>query len=144
MESAQRVFLLTGSTGSIGGAIAKNLVAARNVHLVLAVRSAERGAAVAQSLAAAAAAAGSTVSVELVDLAKPASAIPAFAKHIEAKYKRLDVLVNNAATVPKTRTMLTLSGGQQVEMQFGVNVLAYVAMMKAFTPLLAASAQGGP
>ena len=135
-----RVFLLTGATGSIGGQIAAKLAAQPGVHLILACRSAERGAAVAGALKLGA---GSACSVELFDLSAPQHA-PAFAQRIRDEYKRLDVLVNNAACVPKTKQVATV-GGKKIDLQFTVNVLSYYALMTAFADLLAesAAANGG-
>ena len=137
-STAKRVFLLTGATGAIGGQIAAKLAALEGVHLILAVRSAERGAAVASTLQLGA---GSACSVELFDLSAPQHA-PAFAQRIRDAYGRLDVLVNNAACVPKTQQMATVHG-RKVDLQFTVNVLSYYALMTAFADLLAESGGGG-
>lgn len=55
-----------------------------------------------------------------------------FAQRIQKTYPRLDVLINNAATVPPTRTT-TIDG---LETQFAVNVLSYFFLMFTLSSFL--------
>ena len=119
------IVALTGATGEIGGAIATGISQHKHVStLVLLVRDATRGEQIASKLR------SSTLSVEvaLADLAKPAS-IVACAKVLREKFGRIDVLVNNAATVPTTRHEV-----DGIETQFAVNVLSYFVLMRALLP----------
>lgn len=48
----------------------------------------------------------------------------------------LDILINNAASCPRSR----IENSEGIEMQFATNVLGYFRMIKAFEPILKASA----
>ena len=109
-----KVVVLTGSTGAIGGAIAAGLARSNQVKLLcLVVRDLSKGEAVAARLR------SPTLSVEvaLADLARPAS-VAACAASLCQKLGRVDVLINNAATVPRAREEV-----DGLETQFAVNVL---------------------
>src|SRR5664279_190889 len=85
-----KVALVTGGSQGIGEAIARALAAA-GAHVVVAARSEDKAASVAQSIASTG---GRAESLRL-DVADPASVSTAF-KAIVEKHGKLDILVNNA------------------------------------------------
>jgi len=112
-----RIVLVTGASSGIGKATASRL-AALGAHVVMVSRTASRGeAARAQIMAAAP---GATVDLLVADLSTTA-AIRALAAAFQAKYDRLDVLLNNAAVLTSRRRETP----EGIEMQFFVNHLAY-------------------
>jgi len=119
-----KVVVLSGATGGIGKEIALGCLKQPG-ELVLLLRDAEKGKAlVAELEKAKTASANVTISVERVDLDSKQS-IAAFVERFKQKYDRLDVLLNNAATVPDTRG--TSKDG--IETQLAVNVLSYLWLM---------------
>lgn len=116
-DMSGKVCIVTGANSGIGLETAAG-IAERGATVVMACRSRERAEA-AQKEIESRGYAGAT-DVMLVDMASFDS-IRAFADAFKQKYDRLDVLVNNAAIVPKSRE-LTQDG---IEKQFGVNHLAY-------------------
>jgi NAD(P)-dependent dehydrogenase (short-subunit alcohol dehydrogenase family) len=75
---------------------------------------------------------GADVRTEVVDVSRRAE-LDAFAKRWRGP---LQVLINNAAIAPRTRTETP----EGIEMQLATNVLGYVWMMRAFEAALRASA----
>jgi retinol dehydrogenase-14 len=78
---------------------------------------------------------GESIVAQACDLSSPRQ-IRALADSFKRSHPRLDVLVNNAATVPTNRT-LTEDG---LEMQFAVNHLAYFLLTDLLLDVLKASA----
>lgn len=126
--SESRVVLVTGATGAIGEAIARQLALGGD-EVVLAVRDRQRGERTAEAIRREAPHA--TVRVEVVDLRSGAS-IAALAERWEGP---LHVLINNAAECPRAREV-TAEG---IEVQLATNVLGYYRMIRAFQKVLAAS-----
>ena len=126
--------IITGPTSGVGEAIALEL-GAQGAELVLACRDIAKGA----LLAAAITRAGAAVAPALmqIDLSSQAS-IRAFARAYQARYDRLDVLINNAAgnrgTLPK------IAGPDGIELTFATNVLGYFLLTNELLPLLKKSA----
>lgn len=124
-----QVAMVTGATGAIGQAIARQL-AEQDYEVVLAVRNESKAR---QAVADIRQASGnSRVRYELVDLARQAS--------IEALAGRwtgpLQVLINNAGATPRRREETP----EGIEVQFATNVLGYFWMIRAFTETLKQSA----
>jgi len=125
-----KTVVLTGATGAIGGAIASGVANHAQVStLALVVRDAKKGEAIAATLRSD----RLRVEVALADLSRPAS-VAACAADLCSRLGKIDVLINNAATVPATRQEV-----DGIELQFAVNVLAYWVLMKGLLPAL----QGG-
>ena len=118
-----RTILLTGSTGAIGTELARQLLEASDVQLVLAVRDAQRGARLAARLPV------DRVRVETLDVSRR-EAVLAFTR---AWRGPLHVLVNNAAVAPVTREQTD----EGLERVFATNVMAYLWLAEGLRGALA-------
>jgi retinol dehydrogenase 14 len=121
-----KTVLITGATSGIGFAAAREL-ARRGARVVMVGRDPAR--------TAEAAAASGDVSYLLCDFSSFAD-IRRLASEFRARHDRLDVLVNNAGGVNKTRR-LSKDG---IEMTFAVNHLGYFLLTTLLTDLLVKSA----
>ena len=111
--------LVTGATGAIGRAIARQL-AERGFEVVLGCRNAAEAEALARELEGARA--------ELLDQADPAS-IAALGERWSGP---LDVLIVNASDTPRERR----ETDEGVEVQWATNVLGYARLVNALLPAL--------
>lgn len=124
----QRVAVLTGAAGGIGGALARRL-AAEGAALALADLDGAALARVARGLADE----GCVVSAHEVDVSD-AGRVGEFAREVEARHGRADVLINNAG--------VALIGDVEevsladIEWVMGVNFRGVVNGVKHFLPLL--------
>ncbi len=122
------VALVTGGTGAIGAAICEGL-ARREFNVVIVARNPAKGERVAGAIADRV---GVTPKVVRCDVSSKGEVLA-----LAAEWKGpLHVLVNNAAECPRRRT--ETSDG--IEGQLATNVLGYFWMIRAFEPVLAASA----
>lgn len=122
----QPTVLVTGATGAIGSAIARQIAAQQNYRVVLVARDTERAQ---QAVAEIVQATGnSAVRYELADLSRQVS-IQALADRWQGP---LHVLINNAAVTPPQRQETP----EGIELAFATNVLGYFWMIQAFTPHL--------
>ena len=124
------VILITGATGAIGKAIARQLAEINTHEVVLACRHEEKAR---QAVAEIQRATGNaTVRYELVDVSRHSS--------VQALVERwrgpLHILINNAAASPRQRQETP----EGIEMQFATNVLGYFWTMHLFGDQLKASA----
>lgn len=124
------VYLVTGATGAIGKAIARQLAAKSHSEVVLLCRNPNKAE---QAVAEITAVTGNPkVRFEIVDLSR--------LKDIQDLAERwtgpLHALINNAACTPRTRQETP----EGIEMQFATNVLGYFRLIEAFTGILKASA----
>ncbi|MDD2658374.1 MAG: SDR family NAD(P)-dependent oxidoreductase [Methylococcales bacterium] len=125
-----RVFLVTGATGAIGKAIARQLAAIPESEVVLVCRDKNKAEQARKEIA------GSTgnprVRFELADLSRLGDI-----RRLAARWKGpLHVLINNAACTPRVRQETP----EGIEMQFATNVLGYFRLIDEFTNILKASA----
>jgi NAD(P)-dependent dehydrogenase (short-subunit alcohol dehydrogenase family) len=134
-DLSDKTYLITGANSGIGKAAAQQL-AARGAQVILACRSAERGA---QAQAQITQATGnSRVIVLPVDLASQAS-IRAFCAQVNQQFTRLDGLIHNAANFdPSLKQALLTADG--VETIFATNHIGVVLMTALLEDLLRASA----
>ncbi len=132
MAMSGKVCVVTGANTGIGLETARGL-AEMNACVILACRDLERGQAALADLKSRSK--DSNVEVMPLDLASQES-IRDFAGALRDKFDRLDVLVNNAATVPVERE-LTADG---LEMQFGVNHIGPFLLTHLLLDLLKAGA----
>lgn len=123
------VALVTGANGVIGQAICAGL-AKHGYEVVLACRDPERASRTVAHMTKAIP--GASLRTEIVDVSRR-SEVANLAKRWHG---HLNVLVNNAAIAPRKRA----ETADAIEMQFATNVLGYVWMMRAFEPVLRASA----
>ncbi|TFJ83705.1 hypothetical protein NSK_004809 [Nannochloropsis salina CCMP1776] len=129
-SGSRKIVLLTGSTGAIGREIAISL-AGKGCELILPVRDIERGNQLVKDILDKAGALAGPVHLEACDMSS-LSSLRNFVGRVQEAYPRLDVLINNAATVPPTR-QLTEDG---LETQFCVNVLSYFLLMFSLSSFL--------
>jgi NAD(P)-dependent dehydrogenase (short-subunit alcohol dehydrogenase family) len=130
MGAESRLVMITGATGSIGKAIARQIAGLPGYEVVLACRDEQKALVAARDIVEATG--NSRVRVELVDVSRKAS-IQALAGRWQGP---LHVLVNNAAVTPKRRRETP----EGIELQFATNVLGYFWMIEAFAEILRASA----
>jgi NAD(P)-dependent dehydrogenase (short-subunit alcohol dehydrogenase family) len=129
-NGTSRVFLVTGSTGAIGEAIARQLASVEDHEVVLVGRNESR---TRQTVSEIIRTTGNErVRHELADLSRQAD-IHALADWWQGP---LHVLINNAGVTPRTRRETP----EGIELQFATNVLGYFWMTKAFQDVLAKSA----
>ena len=128
-----QIALVTGASKGIGAATAKALAAA-GAHVVLTGRDEKALEAVEQEIFDA----GGSATIAPVDLAEP-DAIARLAAAIGQRWKRLDILVINAAQLPQLTSVADID---QVAWSkaMTVNVLATQALLANFDRLLRASA----
>ena len=128
-DQTGRVAIVTGANSGIGAEAAVAL-AAKGAHVVLAVRSLERGQAVQERIARRLPAA--TAVVEQVDMADLTS-IRAFAGRMAEHLPQVDVLLNNAGLGMQPERAVTADG---FERQFGTNHLGHFALTGLLIPAL--------
>jgi NAD(P)-dependent dehydrogenase (short-subunit alcohol dehydrogenase family) len=126
----KKLAIVTGATGAIGKAIARQLLSTGIYRIIMVVKNEEKARKVIEDIRRQTGL--ESISYELTDLSEK--------KQIYDLATRLNdpvhVLINNAAFTPKIR-METKEG---IEMQFAVNVLGYFLMINAFTPHLKSAA----
>lgn len=125
-----RVNLVTGATGAIGKAIARQIAGQPETEVVLACRNEEKAAQAVREIVEATG--NPRVRFEPVDVSRKAS-VYALAARWQGP---LHVLVNNAAVTPRRRQ----ETADRIEMQWATNVLGYFWMIRAFAEILKQSA----
>jgi NAD(P)-dependent dehydrogenase (short-subunit alcohol dehydrogenase family) len=139
MSLAGRTIVITGGGRGLGRAFAEACAAASSDAIIVADIRADWGEATAEALRKA----GADAAFLAVDLGDPKS-IEAFAAEVEARYGRIDGLVNNGA-------IATGIGGktfEEIEVEtwdrvMAVNVRGTWLMTRAMAPLLRKSTLGG-
>ncbi len=132
MDMSGKVCVVTGANTGIGLETARGL-AEMNACVILACRDRERGQAAVADIRSRSK--NSNVELMVLDLGSQES-IRSFAGAVREKFDRLDVLVNNAATVPVERE-LTADG---LVMQFGVNHIGPFLLTQLLLDLLKSGA----
>lgn len=130
----ERVVIVTGANSGIGYEAALAL-AGKHAQVILTARSLDKGAAAVRSIREKFPQAEITLmELDLADLKSVRNFIQAFL----AKYKRLDILINNAGVmaIPKRKTV------DGFEMQFGTNHLGHFALTGLLLPILKATPNG--
>ncbi len=130
MPDIQYVFV-TGATGAIGKAIARNIAQNQLYHVFLIVRNEHKAKKTIDEIKKITG--NNKVNYEIVDLSDHEE-IYDFARSWN---KPLHVLINNAATTPKNRQ----ENKHGFELQFATNILGYFCMMDAFTDHLSRTHQ---
>ncbi len=126
----KQIAIVTGATGAIGKAIARQIAGHEDYEVVLACRNEKKAKQAVEEIKRATG--NNNVRYELVDLSRHKS-IKEFAERWQGP---IHVLVNNAATTPVNRQE-TADG---IEMQFATNVLGYFWMIEKFKKHLKNSA----
>lgn len=129
-EKESKVAIVTGVTGAIGKAIARQIAGLDSYNVVLVGRDEDNTRIAMKDIIAATG--NQKVRCELVDLSSQAS-IQALAERWEGS---LDVLINNAAAAPRKRQETP----EGIELQFATNVLGYFWMTQFFSEVLKRSA----
>jgi NAD(P)-dependent dehydrogenase (short-subunit alcohol dehydrogenase family) len=127
-----KVCLITGANAGIGKAVALGL-ARLGARVVMVCRSRARGEAAQKEIEKKSGAQNLTLLV--ADLSEGA-AIANLNEAFRSRFDRLHVLINNAAVLPRRRTVT----GEGLELQFAVNHLAYFRLTLLFLDVLKKSA----
>ena len=125
----EKTAIVTGATGAIGRAIARQM-AAKGFRVVIVARNQSKAHNTVAEIVAETG--NANVNYEIANLSSPVE-IQKLANRWEGP---LHVLINNAAVTPRSRQE-TLEG---VELQFATNVLGYFWMTEAFRKILSQSA----
>mmetsp|Transcript_8040 Transcript_8040/g.12945 ORF Transcript_8040/g.12945 Transcript_8040/m.12945 type:complete len:225 (-) Transcript_8040:701-1375(-) len=133
-QQQQKTAIVTGATGQIGKEIALGL-ANKGLRIILAARNVKKAEKVATEIQKITK--NSRVEVEQVDLSSPSSIRSFVHRFAKRDNTRLDVLVNNAAIVPHSKTV-TKEG---LELQFATNVLSYFMLAVLLRPILRQTAE---
>jgi hypothetical protein len=130
-DQGGKIVIVTGGNSGIGYEAALAL-AAKNAHVILAVRSPDKGQTAATEIRRAHPSA--KVEVMALDLSDLAS-VHQFAEAFQQRFKTLPILINNAGVmaIPYRRTT------DGFEMQFGTNHLGHFALTGLLLPTLAAT-----
>jgi len=118
-----KTVLVTGATGAIGKAIARNIAFNLDNHVIMVIRSESKGKNVLDEIVNITN--NPNIEFAVIDLSDKAE-IFEFSKNLETP---VDVLVNNAATTPRQR----LETDCGIELQWATNVLGYYWMISAFS-----------
>lgn len=128
--NARKVAMISGASGAIGMAIARQMAKHQQSDIVLLCRDEEKAKAAQHQVIQQTG--NNNVVYEIVDLSDYTSV-----KVLRERWNRpLHVLINNAAITPKRRQQTT----QGIELQFATNVLGYFWMIREFEDVLVQSA----
>ena len=119
----KKLALVTGATGAIGKAIARQILLKREYHVIMVVRNEEKAVSTIEEVRRQTGI--DTISYEVADLSEK-NQIYDLAERIADP---VHLLVNNAAFTPRNR----MENSEGIEMQFAANVLGYYWMIDAFT-----------
>ncbi|HFD13244.1 MAG TPA: SDR family NAD(P)-dependent oxidoreductase [Crenotrichaceae bacterium] len=125
-----RVFLVTGATGAIGKAIARQLADIDNSRVVLVCRNQQKAERVINDII------QSSQNPNVCYILADISRHPEIKKLAAQWSGPLHVLINNAAVTPPTRQETP----ESIELQFATNVLGYFRLVNELSGILKASA----
>jgi NAD(P)-dependent dehydrogenase (short-subunit alcohol dehydrogenase family) len=131
-DQSGRRFVITGSNSGTGREAARRIAAAGG-HVIMAVRTEEKGHDAAEEIRREVP--DASLEVRRIDLADLAS-VHTFADGILSDGQPLDVLINNAGVMAVPQRMTTADG---FELQFGSNFLGPFALTNLLLPLLLSS-----
>jgi len=123
-----KTVIVTGANSGIGYYTALELARA-GAEIVLACRSAEKGAEAAARINAEAPGRAKFLRLDLADFAS----VHEFAGTFKEKHGTLDILINNAGVMAPHRRQVTAQG---FELQFGVNFLGHFLLSRLLLPVL--------
>ncbi|KAL1964564.1 hypothetical protein VTN77DRAFT_6861 [Rasamsonia byssochlamydoides] len=136
--SSSTIVLITGANSGIGYAATKVIASASSdYHVIMACRSLSKGNAALEEIQQEGIIKGSLSTIQL-DVTDEQS-IDAAAKHIEDKFGRLDVLINNAGIASMNIPNLK----KQFEDTYTTNVIGTALVTRAMEPLLLKSQRPG-
>jgi retinol dehydrogenase-12/retinol dehydrogenase-13 len=123
-----KIIIVTGGNTGLGFETARCL-ASKGATVVLACRNSNLGESAAQKIKSQVS--NSNVSFICLDLGSLKS-VKEFASQFQSKFKRLDILINNAGVMacPKSATL------DGIEMQFGVNHIGHFYLTQLLLPIL--------
>lgn len=124
------VFLVTGASGAIGKAIARQLAETSDSEVVLVCRDRHKGERTVQEISKSSG--NTSIRYVLADLSRYHD----IRKLAENWVGPLHVLVNNAACAPRSRAETP----EGIELQFATNVLGYFRLVESFADILKVSA----
>ncbi|MBA8824566.1 NAD(P)-dependent dehydrogenase (short-subunit alcohol dehydrogenase family) [Saccharopolyspora lacisalsi] len=133
---SEQTVLVTGATDGLGRALAER-VAAQGARVAVHGRDPERTERTRGEITETTG--NDRVEVVLADLSEPRN-VCEMAQHVRERFRRVDVLVNNAGVgfgADETERQETADG---IELRFAVNYLAGYVLTRELVPLLAASA----
>jgi len=132
LDQKGKVVIVTGASSGLGYETAKVLTS-KNATVIVAVRNEQKGNAAIEKIKLENP--NADIHLMLLDLANLAS-VHGFAKNFKEKYKKLDVLINNAGvmTPPYSKTK------DGFELQFGTNHLGHFALTGLLIDLIKATA----
>ncbi|MCK9399966.1 MAG: SDR family NAD(P)-dependent oxidoreductase [Bacteroidales bacterium] len=126
----RKLALVTGATGAIGKAIARQLVETGDFRVIMVVKDEEKALKVMEEIRRQTG--SDDIRYVITDLSRKVEILE-LASRIQ---EPVHVLVNNAAATPRKRTETP----EGIEVQFATNVLGYYWMIEAFTPQLKSGA----
>lgn len=129
-STGKRTVVVTGATGAIGKAIARQLAAQNDHAVILLARNEQKARQAVEEIRRATG--NEHVYYELADVSRQSS-IQALVKRWPG---RLDVLINNAGATPRRRQETP----EGIELQFATNVLGYFWLTQEFSEQLKRSA----
>jgi NAD(P)-dependent dehydrogenase (short-subunit alcohol dehydrogenase family) len=128
--NSKKLAIVTGATGAIGKAIARQLIASGNYRVIMVVKDEVKALNAMEDIR------RQTHSADIRYFVTDLSDKKQIFEFASGIIEPVHVLVNNAAETPRKRAE-TAAG---IEIQFATNVMGYLWMIEAFTPHLKAGA----
>ena len=132
----KRVALVSGANRGLGFAISQGL-AEHEITVIVGARNSRKGAQACSRLKRK----GLDVHVELLDVASKKS-IESAVEHIEARFGRLDILINNAGVMIDSEESVLNVSWQTIHKTLQTNVMGPLRLCKSCIPLMKAGGYG--